>query len=490
MQDDGTEMSTWFPYLILESELKKLDDGLAAEPDNIQLRFDRAATLNKLGRTGEARDEYLELLARMPTHFGALNNLGALLTATGFRTAARTAYAEAVKHHPANPVGHTHLAHALAKNGEFDASIRHFQTALQLDPHHPEAHQGLSQVFAELGDEDSAQPHRQQGFQHRSVMTVPYRGQHAPIAVLLLASTHGGTVPILNHLDDRMFFTSVVFVDVFEPSTPLPPHQVVFNAIGDADACQSSLEAAAMILRRTNAPVINSADAVMATGRASNARRLSGLQGVITPKYAILPRQVLDQPAAPGQLADLGFRFPFLLRSKGFHTGKHFLRVESAEALGDALRRLPGSELMAIEFLRSRSADGKIRKYRVMMIDGQIFPVHVAIASDWKVHYFTAEMMDHPAHRAEDEEFLNHMQNVLGPRAMQALHEIHGLLGLEYAGIDFGLNEDKDLLVFEANATMVVNPPEPDPRWDYRRAPVQQILDAIRRLFTSRVTAG
>jgi len=26
---------------------------------------------------------------------------------------------------------------------------------------------------------------------------------------------------------------------------------------------------------------------------------------------------------------------------------------------------------------------------------------------------------------------------------------------------------------------MVVNPPEPDPRWDYRRGPVTRIRDAV-----------
>jgi hypothetical protein len=35
-----------------------------------------------------------------------------------------------------------------------------------------------------------------------------------------------------------------------------------------------------------------------------------------------------------------------------------------------------------------------------MMIDGQLYPLHCAISSHWKIHYFTAEMADKPAHRA------------------------------------------------------------------------------------------
>ena len=82
---------------------------------------------------------------------------------------------------------------------------------------------------------------------------------------------------------------------------------------------------------------------------------------------------------------------------------------------------LPGRELTVIEYLNARGADGKVRKYRVMMIDGQLYPLHVAISSHWKIHYFTADMANSAEHRAEDAEFLENMPAVLGPRAMEAL---------------------------------------------------------------------
>lgn len=69
---------------------------------------------------------------------------------------------------------------------------------------------------------------------------------------------------------------------------------------------------------------------------------------------------------------------------------------------------------------------------------------------------------------------------------MEALARIQATLGLDYAGIDFGLNAAGDLLLFEANATMVVNPPEPDERWAYRRPAVERIFDAVRKMLTGR----
>jgi len=58
--------------------------------------------------------------------------------------------------------------------------------------------------------------------------------------------------------------------------------------------------------------------------------------------------------------------------------------------------------------------------------------------------------------------------------------------GLDYAGIDFGLNADGSLLLFEANATMIIAPPPPDPMWDYRRAASERALDAARRMVLAR----
>jgi glutathione synthase/RimK-type ligase-like ATP-grasp enzyme len=124
-----------------------------------------------------------------------------------------------------------------------------------------------------------------------------------------------------------------------------------------------------------------------------------------------------------------------------------------------------------------------------MMLDGELYPLHVAVSSHWKIHYYTADMADKPEHRAEDAEFLENMPAVLGPRAMTALAEIQARLGLDYAGVDFGLSASGEILLFEANATMVVNPPEPEEKWAYRRPAVERIYAAVRRMLMSRVAA-
>jgi hypothetical protein len=225
---------------------------------------------------------------------------------------------------------------------------------------------------------------------------------------------------------------------------------------------------------------------VMATGRIGNAERLRGLPGVVTPRIVILPRRVLSGPDGSDALAQQGLAFPVLLRRPGFHTGRHFVRVDSPAALVEAADALPGEELMVIEFLDARGRDGKSRKYRVMTIEGRLYPLHLAISDDWKVHYFTSAMSGNAQHQAEEAAFLNDMPAVLGPAAMQALDSVRLALGLDYGGMDFGWGRDGEILLFEANATMLIQPPGPGSQWDYRRPAIGRALDAARKMLFDR----
>ncbi|MBV9507135.1 MAG: tetratricopeptide repeat protein [Acidobacteriia bacterium] len=471
-----------------ETALRDLNRRVTSHPDSTDLRFELACLLTQMGRSCEAREAYLDLLARDPSHRPALNNLGTLLHATGYRSAARTAYAQAVACHPEDAMSHVNLGNVLYESGDFAAAREHFERALRFEPAYLEAHQGLAYVLAELGDEQGAEWHRRKGFEDRPVFALPYHGAGSPISVLLLISTLGGNVPTRHLLDDHLYHTFVVVPEFYDPRSPLPPHQVVFNAIGDADVAAPALAAAQSLLALTEALVINSPSAVLTTGRTQKAR-LSHVPGVIIPATVSLPRELLAGPEAAAVVARHGFAFPLLVRTPGFHGGRHFLKVELPEALPAAVAELPGDELTVIEFLDARSRDGKVRKYRVMMIDGRLYPLHVAISSQWKIHYYTAEMAENADNRAEDAEFLANMPSVLGPRAMEALAQIQATLGLDYAGIDFGLSAAGDLLFFEANATMVVNPPDPEECWAYRRPGVERIFAAIRRMLAARVTS-
>jgi len=479
-------LTNWRPALQRKEAMREVEARIKLDPESIALRFERACLLNEMGQNEDAKQAYLDVLTRCPTHAGALNNLGTLLYLTGYRTAARSAYGEAIRQHPGQPMAHVNLGNLFLEAGELAAAREHYEAALSIDGQFAEAHQGLGNLLAELGQEEGAAEHQKLGHWDRRPTELPYRGESDPVSLLLLSSGRRGDVPIRHLLDDKIFRTFVVLPNVYDPDAPLPEHQVVFNAIGDADLCRQALDRAVTLMDRTFAPVINAPAAVLGTGRAANARRLAEAPGVVAPTIANFARQELAGPAAGDALDRRGLQFPVLLRVPGFHNGRHFVLVEKAAQLAGALADLPGEELTAIQFLNARGADGHYRKYRVMMIGGWLYPLHLAISPHWKIHYVTADMADNAGHRAEEGKFLEDMPGALGPRAMAALAEIQNVLGLDYAGVDFGLNADGDVLLFEANATMTVLPPESDRRWDYRRAAVQSVEAAVRKMIVDK----
>jgi hypothetical protein len=474
----------------LEQALRDAERALSRDPDALELQLLRAGVLQLLGNDLEAKAAYLEILRRNPDHLGALRNLAQMLAPTGFRGAARLLLERAVARHPADLASQVNLAILLFQCGELQGARARFELALRLAPDSPQAHSGMSLVLDRLGDATAAAAHRQAGFVQRSLVGLPYRGTGNPVRVLLLAATNSGNVPIDHYLDDRTFQTWLVTPEFHASGKSLPAHDLVVNAIGDADAASAALCAAQSLLARTQAPLINTPTAVAATGRCENWLRLGAIPGVIVPRAATLTRQSLRTCEAQATLQRHGLAFPLLLRSPGYHTGEHFVRVPDCAALPAAVEQLPGSHLIAIEFIDTRSDDGRNRKYRVMMIDQALYPLHLAVAHQWKVHYFSADMSNRPEHRAEDERFLGDMEGVLGMRAMQTLGQIQARLGLDYAGIDFALGPDREIVVFEANATMVVAPPPADPRWHYRRAAVERIDAAVRGMLLARARAS
>jgi len=73
---------------------------------------------------------------------------------------------------------------------------------------------------------------------------------------------------------------------------------------------------------------------------------------------------------------------------------------------------------------------------------------------------------------------------------MVALERIQTDLGLDYAGIDFGLSADGDILFFEANATMALLKARPGRRWAYRRAATERVRNAVQDMLLERALAG
>jgi hypothetical protein len=83
--------------------------------------------------------------------------------------------------------------------------------------------------------------------------------------------------------------------------------------------------------------------------------------------------------------------------------------------------------------------------------------------------------------------FLNDPVSALGGAAWQALESMGQRLNLDFGGVDFSILPDGKLLLFEANATMLVHPETYSKELKFKNVFVQRILDAFDQLLDRRI---
>jgi carbamoylphosphate synthase large subunit len=193
----------------------------------------------------------------------------------------------------------------------------------------------------------------------------------------------------------------------------------------------------------------------MNTGRETIADRLQGIPRSRVPKTIRIRNipQTTDECAKV--LAD--FSFPLLVRMSGTHGGERFEKLHDVASVAAFMQRAPDAEYYVIEYVAYESPDGYFRKYRLIFVDDQIFPYHLAISDQWKVHHFRTDMANQAWMRKEEEAFVHDPGTVLGPEHWTALRQIQRTVGLDYFGVDCGLDQAGDMVVFEVNATMLVH---------------------------------
>ena len=300
---------------------------------------------------------------------------------------------------------------------------------------------------------------------------------HERRRVLVLASSKGN-IPLdeLLPLSTTTRITWHVEYVTEDQAATLPPHDIAFNGIGNADVLPASQATVERFHRRS--PVLNPPAAVARTRRDRLPHLLAGIADVVVPPVLRLSRDEMAAPGLAARLAEAGLPCPVLVRPIVGHGGQGVVLVQSAAEL--AAGRWDGADAYyAIAFADFQSIDGYWRKYRTIFIDRAPFAYHLAISRHWLVHYATADMLEAPWKRQEERCFLQHPAAALGPRAMAALDEIGRRLDLDFAGIDFSLLPDGRVLVFEANPTMLVHLREPAAEFPYKHQAVPKIFAAF-----------
>ena len=332
---------------------------------------------------------------------------------------------------------------------------------------------------------NAAFTYQRRALQVRQAYRLPARGEGAPLRLLSIAGPGDMTAntPVDCLLDDAPVELTTLYLEPGRPlPAALPPHDAVFVAIGESAESRALLERATPWTAGFAAPVLNRPERILQMSRERVAALLGGEPGVEMPATAPASREALAAVASGARRIDELLpqgAFPVIARPVGSQGGKGLERLPDAAALAGYLREAPENEFYVARFVDYRSADGFYRKYRVVFVEGRPYACHMAISQHWMIHYVNADMDASEAKRAEEARFLADFDSGFGARHAAALARVHARLGLDYFGIDCAEAPDGRLLVFEADAALLVHDLDPPDLYPYKGPQMRRIFGAF-----------
>ena len=412
---------------------------------------------HQAGKPQEAVAYYLQALKLNPGHWPSRTNLVQALMATKQYIIARGLLLEMVGERPQDGT----LCHQLGKVhfelDEPEAAIARFEQAIALNPRDAESRYWIGGIKQRAGEIETAKTAYAEAARIQPLIRRPAAKVPADFRVLALYGPFAGNTPTEYLFKDVVYDTDTLSLfasNQYDVEALKLDVQVVVNLISDADQADGLLPLAADLVDRVGKPIVNDPRKIGKTTRDVVADLLTGIPGCRIPK-------VLRQTAGCDlSVAALRAAIPsssILARPVGTHGGDDFEKIEQPAALTAFLALRPDTDHYLIEYVDYRSADGHFRKYRFIFVDGQVLPYHLAIGNDWKVHHVSTDMVNQAWMQAEEEAFLQDPSRVFNSGHYESLRAIQQRIGLEYFGIDCGLDRTGNLVVFEVNASMLVH---------------------------------
>jgi len=359
----------------------------------------------------------------------------------------------------------------LARAGRLEEALSAFIGAVEGDAGILDAHLGIYEVAQILRRPDLALAHQAAAIALARVQSTP-ASAHEDYALLVpcVAGPYTANTPA-----DLLFNPARVtlhrwYVDPAGPVPPLPPHDAVFVAIGESDDAAPHLDALERFAATASRPVLNRPELIRRLGRVPLAETFANAQHCRVVATARIDR---------ARYAADGFPVPHIVRPVGSHGGHGLTRIDDDTQRAAYLEQIEAPELYVAPFIDYRSADGFFRKYRIVFIDGEPFPFHLAISPRWMVHYYNAPMAEHRWMRDEEETFLARIEEVFAGELHAALRETARLLPLDYVGIDCAIDGDGKLLIFEADNALIIHLLDDPALFGYKHAYVPRILTAL-----------
>jgi tetratricopeptide (TPR) repeat protein/glutathione synthase/RimK-type ligase-like ATP-grasp enzyme len=412
----------------------------------------------QVGKPQEAIALYLQALRLNPAHWPSRTNLVQALMATQQYLLAKALLTELISERPQDAQIRKQLGKLYFELNQPASALKCFRQAAVLNPGDADTIYWIGGIEQRLGETEAAEAAYAEAARVQPLISRPAAKFPADFRVLALFAPFAGNIPTEYLFKDSAYDTDTLALfgsREFDVGLLKQDVHVVVNLISDADQAGALLPRAADLAGRLGKPVVNDPRRIQRTTRDAVAALLEGIAGCRVPKTF---RQRVGTDLAIATLqARLASSSSILIRPVGTHGGDDFEKIEARAGLTACLAQHADTDRYFIEYVDYRSADGYFRKYRFIFVDGQIMPYHLAIADDWKVHHDSTDMADHQWMQREEEAFLTDPAAVFDSGHYRVLREIQQRIGLEFFGIDCGLDGSGNLVVFEANASMLVH---------------------------------
>ncbi len=332
------------------------------------------------------------------------------------------------------------------------------------------------QLFSTLGNCDFALEMQKKALElETAYRIVPSKAPTVRLLALMTPGDSSENTPLEYLVEDSDIQLDLLYILPGKPlPVAIPEHDVAIVAAGS-----SSRDALALMERLTSEwprPVLNPAQCIRRCSRESLCLLLEDIPDLVIPNSAIASRHDLGA-------ANQTFDPPMTIRPLDSQAGRGLARIESSQALAAYLAQSEAAAFHVSRYVEYRSRDGRYRKLRIVLIDGQPFLCHLAIGNDWIVHYGSSGMMESSDKRCEEARLLEHFESDFLPRHRAALGRIAGRLELDYVVIDCAETQDGKLLLFEADNRGWVHATDPVDLFAYKQEPMKRVFSAFREML-------
>jgi len=459
--------------------------ALRHAPDHAAARADLAAARVAIVSAAAAASLYATALRREPDVGVHHHAVGSTQPFVGMERVGHMLDA-AVAADPSFAPAHAALGNIAARAGDRSGAMRAYALAVMLDWEFAAAHLALAQLYDTAGRTRDAARHLD-----AALARATFYPAAAPYAARRVLTLKAPGMFLANALLEFCIDANRTNLDALYLSatvTALPPlddYAAVVNAMAATEEHADAIDRAVALLDAAGVRAINDPRHLVRVRRARLPDTLRDVPGCVVPPVARLTR---EETRAAGDAGSFGeaLPFPVLIRPVDAQRGDGLVALASAAEVAGYLARFGAAAFTVTPFVDYRSPDGFYRKYRVYVVDGVAYPYHLAISTDWLVHYWRVSetMRATDWMRAEEERFLADPASVF-PTWQATFGALAAAVGLEAFGVDCTCDDAGRVLVFECDPSAFIHAHDHvDGPFAYKLRYVPRIFAALDELLT------